>query len=229
MKFSRFFLVLLIFAAAVTAAFTIFRDNEIGVTVSRIKQQEFSPYLLLNGSIAESDYLEASTGVVKTDAMLVTALVSESKISSVKEGQKAEITGDGFGNKSYTAYVSSIGKTAKKVAVGNGKIVVVDVVLEIENPDDALKSGFTAKVKLFTEAAQNLLVVPYTAVLQDDDGEYVYVYNNGRAVRKNIKTGRELENGYEILSGIDANSIVITSPLDVSKNAAAVYAKRLEE
>ena len=102
MKFSRFFLVLLIFAAAVTAAFTIFRDNEIGVTVSRIKQQEFSPYLLLSGSIAESDYLEASTGVVKTDAMLVTALVSESKISSVKEGQKAEITGDGFGNKSYT-------------------------------------------------------------------------------------------------------------------------------
>ncbi len=229
MKFSRFFLVLLIFAAAVTAAFTIAGDNEIGVTVSRVKRQEYSPYLLLSGSISETDYVEASTGMVKTDAMLVTALVSESKISSVKEGQRAEITGDGFENKSYTAYVSSIGKTAKKVTVGNSKIVVVDVVLEIENPDDALKSGFTAKVKLFTEDAQNVIVVPYSAVLQDDGGEYVYIYYDGIATRRDIKTGRELENGYEVISGIDADSIVITSPLDISGNSAAVYAKRLEE
>ncbi len=228
MKFSRFFLVILIFAAAVTAAFTILGDNEVGVTVSRVKQQEYSPYILLSGSISETDYVEASTGAVKTDAMLVTAVVSESKISSVREGQRAEITGDGFENKSYTAYVSSIGKSAKKVTVGSSKVVVVDVVLEIENPDDALKSGFTAKVKLFTEEAQNVLVVPYSAVLQDDGGEYVYVYNDGKAVRRNITTGRELENGYEIVSGLDAGSIVITSPLDISGDSAPVYAKKLE-
>lgn len=229
MKFSRFFLVLLIFAAAVTAAFTIVGDNEVGVTVCRVKQQEYMPYLLLNGSVAESDYLEASTGVVKTDAMLVTALVSESKISQVREGQRAEVTGEGFGNKSYTAYVASVGKNAKKVAVGSSKIVVVDVVLEIESPDDALKSGFTAKVKLFTEDAQNVIVVPYSAVLQDESGEYVYVYYDGRALKRNVKTGRELENGYEIVSGIDTSSIVITSPLEVSGDSAAVYATRLED
>ena len=228
MKFSRFFLVLLIFAAAVTAAFTILGDSEVGVTVSRVKQQEYSPYILLSGSISETDYVEASTGAVKTDAMLVTAVVSESKISSVREGQKAEITGDGFENKSYTAYVSSIGKSAKKVTVGSSKVVVVDVVLEIENPDDALKSGFTAKVRLFTDEAQNVIVVPYSAVLQDDGGEYVYVYNDGKAVRRNIKTGRELENGFEAVSGLDAGSIVITSPLDISGDSAPVYAKKLE-
>ena len=120
MKLSRFFLVLLIFAAAVTAAVNIFRDNEVGVSVSTVKKQEYSPYLLLSGSISETDYVEASTGAVKRDAMLVSVLVSESKISSVKEGQMAEITGDGFENKSYTAYVSSIGKTAKKVVLGTG-------------------------------------------------------------------------------------------------------------
>lgn len=227
MKLSRFFLVLLIFAAAVTAAVNIFRDNEVGVSVSTVKKQEYSPYLLLSGSISETDYVEASTGAVKRDAMLVSVLVSESKISSVKEGQMAEITGDGFENKSYIAYVSSIGKTAKKVVLGTGKIVVVDVLLEIENPDDALKSGFTAKVKLFTDEAQEVTVLPYSAVLQDDDGEYVYIYSNGKAVKASVKTGRELANGYEVLEGVKAGNVVITSPLDIGDGS--VFVKRQED
>ena len=227
MKLSRFFLVLLIFAAAVTAAVNIFRDNEVGVSVSTVKKQEYSPYLLLSGSISETDYVEASTGAVKRDAMLVNVLVSESKISSVKEGQMAEITGDGFENKSYIAYVSSIGKTANKVVLGTGKIVVVDVLLEIENPDDALKSGFTAKVKLFTDEAQEVTVLPYSAVLQDDDGEYVYIYSNGKAVKASVKTGRELANGYEVLEGVKAGDVVITSPLDIGDGS--VFVKRQED
>ncbi len=229
MRFSRFFLVLLIFAAAVTAAVNIFRDNDVGVTVSRVKTQEYAPYLILSGSISETDYVEASTGAVKTDAMLVTVLVSESKISSVKEGQKAEITGDGFENKSYTAYVSSIGKTAKKVTVGSSKIVVVDVVLEIENPDDALKSGFTAKVKLFTDDARNVTVLPYSAVMQDDVGEYVYLYSNGKAIRTNVKTGGELADGYEVLGGVDAGDVVITSPLEISGSSVSVFVEKQED
>lgn len=229
MKFSRFFLVLLIFAAAVTAAVNIFRDNEVGVTVSRVKKQEYSPYLILSGSISETDYVEASTGAVVNDAMLVTVLVSESKISAVKEGQKAEITGDGFENKSYTAYVSSIGKTAKKVAVGSGKIVVVDVVLEIENPDDDLKSGFTAKVKLFTDNARNVTVLPYSAVMQDEVGEYVYLYSNGKAIRAKVKTGGELADGYEVLSGVDAGDFVITSPLDIGDGSVSVFVEKQED
>ena len=71
--------------------------------------------------------------------------------------------------------------------------------------------------------------MPYSAVLQDESGEYVYVYYDGRALKRNVKTGRELENGYEIVSGIDASSIVITSPLEVSGDSAAVYATRLED
>ena len=182
---------------------------------------------MLRGSISETDYVEASTGAVKRDAMLVSVLVSESKISSVKEGQMAEITGDGFENKSYTAYVSSIGKTAKKVVLGTGKIVVVDVLLEIENPDDALKSGFTAKVKLFTDEAQEVTVLPYSAVLQDDGGEYVYIYSNGKAIRTSVKTGRELANGYEVLGGVKAGDVVITSPLDIGDGS--VFVKRQED
>ena len=228
MRFSRFFLVVMIFAAAVTAAVNIFRDSDIGVTVSEVKMQDYTPYIILSGSIAQDDYIEASTGSSVRGAMLVTTVVSESKISSVKEGQKAEITGDGFENKSYTAYVASIGKTAKKVVVGSSKVVVVDVVLEIENPDNALKSGFTAKVKLFTDDASNVAVVPYSSVLQDNSGEYVYVYKDGKAIRKNIKTGRELLSGYEVVSGVGAGDTVITSPLSIKSDSAAVFVQNQE-
>jgi len=301
MKTSRFFLALIIIAAAVTAAVNIFSDSAVSVSVSTVKKENWAPYLFFSGTVENSDYVmvseadavisevfvkkgdnvtegqplcsidrrataamgalsgntvasetrilaEKSGKVLSVDVesggvveegdslitldgdggMKVTVLVGESNISDIKKGQKAIITGNGFKDRSYNAVVTTIGSSAKKVTSGSTKIVVVEVGLAIENPDEALKSGFTAKVKIFTDEETEITVLPYSAVLQDDAGEYVYIYKQGKAVRADVKTGRELENGYEVLSGIKAGDKVITSPSAIKKSGTSVIIKGRE-
>ena len=205
-----------------TAALVNISGQESSFQTEILAQQtgKISEVNVKSGSVlSEGDEILSYNG---KGGMQITVLVSESKIGKISIGQRAEITGNGFENNCYDAYVCSIGETAKKISLGGNKIVVVDVVLKINNPDDTLKEGFTAKVKLFTDTERDVCVVPYTAVLQDDNGEYVYIYNKGKAVRANIRTGQELLEGYEVLEGICEGNIVITSPLNIKKDKSNV-------
>lgn len=210
MKTFKIFLIILILAAASTAAVNIFFDNVPTVSVVKIEKQSFEESLKFSGTLDDSEYMK------------VTTMVGEANISRISLGQKAEITGNGFKGKTYYATVAKIGDTAKKVSVGNAKTVAVEVCLAVDNPDDALKSGFTAKVKIFTDNKSNVITAPYSSVLQDESGEYVYVYDGEKAVRTAVKTGRELASGYEILSGLRTGDLVITYAKDIKKNNSAV-------
>ena len=41
---------------------------------------------------------------------------------------------------------------------------------------------------------------------------YVYVYENGRSVRRSVTTGAEFADGTEITSGVDGNDIIFKDP-----------------
>lgn len=164
---------------------------------------------------------ETVLAIENGNSMQVTALVGEANIGKISLGQKAGITGNGFSGE-FSATVTKIGETAKKVTVGTAKIVAVEVGLSIDNPNDQLKSGFTAKVKIYTDDESQIIVVPYTAVMQDEIGEYVYLYNNGKAVRTLVKTGRELSDGYEIISGVKSGDKVILTPQKIKRDNCSV-------
>ena len=56
----------------------------------------------------------------------------------------------------------------------------------------------------------------YKAVRQDKDGtEYVYVFRDGVAVRKDIVTGLELSDGIEVLSGLLPEDKVLMSQEEI--------------
>lgn len=228
MKLTRFILSCVIVAAAVFAAVTIFSDNSVPVSVAKIKNETYLPSIYLSGTVSSVDLdtlqnIEDIEVVAPSNEMNVTVLVGESSISKIKLGQKAVITTNAFKEKEYNAVVDKIADSAKKVSLGAGKIVAVEVRLKITDADENLKSGFTAKAKIFTDEPTQVTVLPYSAVLEDDKGEYVYLCQQGRAVRRNVKTGRELENGYEVISGVGVGDIVITSPALISKNGADIY------
>ena len=220
MKKSKIILGFIIFATAAFSAVNIFSDNSVRVKTDIVKKEIYSPYLLFGGSISSPETGDDAVQTVMAENAYVSVLVGESSISSIKKGQKAEISGSGFSGV-YSAEVISVGKSARKISMGTSKVVAVDVVIKIDEPDDSIKSGFTAKVKIFTDKEQEVLTVPYSAVMQDDQTEYVFVLQDDRAVRKDIKTGRELANGCEVLEGIEAGEIIITTAQSV-KNGSRV-------
>lgn len=227
MKPLRFFLATLCLAVAVFATARFFYQNDVEVRVETIKKESHTPHISVTGTIQKITAGSSAATSITAAAMgsqsgtVVSALIGESSISNVKVGQKATVTGVGFEDK-YDATVIKIGDKAQKVTTLTSKNVAVEVFLKINSPDSALKTGFTAKADIFTGDESLKVIVPYSAVLQDGMGEYVFVKENNTAQKRYIETGLELENGYEILSGLNEGDAVIMTPRQITSNGQKI-------
>lgn len=151
--------------------------------------------------------------VVSGDKLCVTLPVNESKIADLEVGQKAKITGNGFKNSEYNGEVSYIAKVAQQVTTGTAKETAVEVKVDVEAPKEDIKQGYSAKCAITTNIKENIIIIPYEAICQDDDQrDYVYLYKNGKAEKTYITTGSEYENGVEVTKGIEKGDIVILEP-----------------
>ena len=145
--------------------------------------------------------------ISESAGLQVNLSVNESQISSIAVGQKAEITGVGFQGKQVVS------------ATGQETIVTVIVKVDSDNKESLewIKNGFTAKCKIITSVDKDRIVVPYEAVLADENGkEYVYRVLENRAVKTYITTGKEFENGFEVVKGLSQGEEIVLSPEQVS-------------
>jgi hypothetical protein len=148
----------------------------------------------------------------RTDMINVQMFIPERDISKIKKGQIAEVTGDAFPDKTYTAEIVSISPSATKVTAGSVSKTVVEVYAEIIGADDSLKSGFTARVSIKVGESEEKRLLPYEAVDQDDYGEFVWIIDNGIAAKRYIVTGEELPDGIEVIAGLEATDEIIKLP-----------------
>ncbi len=164
--------------------------------------------------------------VSDTSSYKVLAAVPEGEISKVKVGDQAKVWCGGAAAREYSATVTRIFPTAHKALRGTTTETVVDVELALDNPDESLKPGFTARVNILGGEDYTLITVPYEAIRQDENNnEYVYVYRDGKLKKNPVVTGQELTNEVEILSGLDRESIVIYNPGEVSGEGAIIQLK----
>ena len=146
-------------------------------------------------TLASTNKVKVSIGVGKFD------------LEKLKEGQKAEI--EIFGN-TYTGKVVKIDKMA--TASSNG-FYQVGAEIVIDNPDDRIILGLDAKVKILTESVEDVLLVPVEALNADRQGDFVYVAENGLAVRRDVICGISSTEFIEIKEGITESDKVIVSSL----------------
>lgn len=149
--------------------------------------------------------------ITDTNKLKVLASVSESDISKINLGDMASVRGTGFAGSVYSGTVNKIYPTARKPLTGSD--AVVDVEIELQDADENLKPGFTAKVEITGGNNYEITTVPYEAIRQDENNnEYVYVYNDGKLMKRVVTTGQELTNEVEILYGLDSDSVVVYNP-----------------
>ncbi len=187
---------------------------------------------VLSVDIKSEDPIASGTTVitiVNSDNLCVNVPINENKISKIKTGQPVKITGTAFGNKSYSGKVSSIDSIAKQVVTTTGKETAVDVTVSIENPNQLIKQGYTAKCTITTNTKNNGIIIPYETVEMDSENSgTVYTFNNGKAQKKSVKIGNEYENGVEIISGLNKNDLVIEAPEKINDTGSVRVNKLLE-
>ncbi|MFU0833347.1 MAG: HlyD family secretion protein [Oscillospiraceae bacterium] len=149
--------------------------------------------------------------------------VNESQISDIKVGQNVEITGVGFKNSCYSGTVKEISSEAKQIATTVGQETVVEVLVTVNEPKEDIKPGFTAKAKIITSTNSSVLVVPYSAVQADHNGaEYVFRVVEGTTVKTPIKTAREFDNGFEVVSGLSADDWIVEDAGNLSEGTHVI-------
>ncbi len=74
-----------------------------------------------------------------------------------------------------------------------------------------LQLGSSFGVKLLLTGRDKVLLLPKGAFNHESAGKWIFVVNGDKAERREIKTGRENPNYYEVLGGLKAGDKVITS------------------
>lgn len=102
--------------------------------------------------------------------------------------------------------------TSNAVEAGSRSMLVE---LQAENPDGALSAGTYCNVHFEIPGDPNVLRLPATALVPDDQGPEVAVVGPGdKAVMTRVKLGRDFGDTVEVTSGLGAADRVIDSPAE---------------
>ena len=144
--------------------------------------------------------------ITDTSSVSVKINVTESVVSYITEGTGAIVDIP-------SANMSKIeGKVHELNPVKDAKTGLYSIKIGLPNEDGVLKEGMTAKINLITDRRENILAIPLEALMNsDEDGNYVYVVKDNKAIKTKVETGIESDEFVEILTGIEKGDIVITS------------------
>jgi membrane fusion protein (multidrug efflux system) len=116
-----------------------------------------------------------------------------------------------------------------------GRINFVDVTVEratdsvqvravIANPKGLLTDSQLVRVLLESGTPVEKLVIPQAALIADQEGSYVFVVDDGKAVVRRIKTGEEAGTGVTVQSGLSVGDLVIVEGLQSLRPGTPVRA-----
>ena len=154
--------------------------------------------------------------IAGTDSLVLTSAVSELNIARIQPGQPVEFTLSAYPDDVFTGTVSKIAGSARSQYSGAVLETVVDVLISPDTTDPRLRSGLTADVRFQLSDPRKICVLPYNAIGQDEEGEYVYLPEDGAAVKHKIFTGAEFSDGTEVIKGATINDKVFLDPEDIS-------------
>jgi membrane fusion protein (multidrug efflux system) len=90
------------------------------------------------------------------------------------------------------------------------------------NSGKNLLPGSYAEVDIITNENPSSIMIPSIALIPDLSSEYVLVYNNGKAIKRNVRTGVRSTEQIEIIEGLGMGDTVITSGIMQLKPGDAV-------
>ena len=132
---------------------------------------------------------------------IVSFYVTQRMMQNANVGDELEIQKNGT---TYKAYISEINSMVDR------DTGLFKVKAQIENTQE-IAAGSTVKLNLVTERALDTMVVPIDAIYYSGGNAYVYLYQDGTASMAQVEVGLEDEEHAQILSGLSADDMVVST------------------
>jgi membrane fusion protein, multidrug efflux system len=162
------------------------------------------------------------TTLTRGDPLWVRFSLSEAEFATVRGAEKTvEVKLETADGRPYPqpAHVNFSGSTVD-AATGT-----VQMRAEVPNPDLGLLPGQFVRVRVIA-GTQQAIVVPQTAVMQNEGGRFVWVAAEGKAVQRSIRAGNWLGSDWIVLEGLKAGDPVIIDNLVRLRPGAPVAPKK---
>ena len=143
--------------------------------------------------------------VVSLDRLRLEMDVLETEIRHIRLGARAEIELAALPMKTVSGRVVSVNPTI------DAERRTCRVLIEIDNPDRAVRPGMFADVRVEAARYKDRLLVPREALLTRADRKVVFVYEGGRAKWRYVETGEETDDMVEVREGLAARDSLITA------------------
>lgn len=208
------------------------KDQEIKVAQAeknlkdlQAKLVDYSVYAPFAGIISQ---VNVKKGDDVSSATVLATIITKQKIaeislnevdaSNVKVGQKVILTFDAIDNLTITGAVVEVDSVG---TVSQG-VVSYNVKVSLEGQDESIKTGMSVSANIITEVKQDVLMVPNSAIKNQDDFYYVQVIEATSSVplNKEVVIGIANDEYTEIVSGISIGDVVITKTIESTQKPA---------
>ena len=132
---------------------SVIRSPVDGVVISRAVE----PGQTVAASLQTPVLFEIAGDLRKMEIVLA---IDEADIGQVREGQLARFTVDAFPERNFSGRV----KQVRLAATNTANVITYPVVVEVDNPDQALLPGMTANAEIEISRKANALMVPNAAL-----------------------------------------------------------------
>ncbi len=179
--------------------------NAINLNLAKMDIQSPINGILVTSNVSVGDTIGPGiplVTIVAIDQLALSGNLSESQINYVKVEDPVEVSVDSIPNRTFTGKISYI----SPISIPTGQFFPVKVA--IDNPEGILKAGMTATAKI-TVKNPSVIIIPNSALLRQDDKNYVMVVKEGKAVKTSVRTGLKNEESTVIIQGLQAGQRIV--------------------
>ncbi len=158
-------------------------------------------------SLELGDYITTNRivcSIADYDLLLARIFIPEREISNIRLNQFAKITVEALTDQEFSGEVQMINPV---VDPNSG---TVKVTVKIARKSSGLLPGMFASVYLLTDTHNNAITIPKKSLVLESETDRVFVFENGSAVMRDVKTGFTEGERIEIIEGVQPGEWVIS-------------------
>ena len=176
--------------------------------------------------------------VADPSSILVEVLVDEADIANIAIDQSSDVFAVAYPDQALEGTVQSIATSAKRSSYRQGLSFTVKILLEA-TADIDIRPGMSCRAVIFTKIKQDTIAVPIEAIVFEDEADessdlnseqdsegvtiraaadnlnassHVFVFVDGKVVKRNVELGISNDRLQEITSGLAVDDKVVIGP-----------------
>lgn len=159
--------------------------------------------------------------VIQLDNIAATFQVNSYQVSKLKDGLDATVSFEGLPD-SYESKIETVSPTV------NQQTNMFSVTIPVSNTELEIKGGMRATAFVAVDNLEAQTVVPMDAILYEEANPYVYIIEEGNAVRQDVTTGFRDNEFMQIIEGLKKGQTVAVNGKERLKDGAEILEQKSE-